>query len=355
MKYSEDLPQQQLKAGEVLFTEGEAGDKAYIIESGEIEIYVEEANGDIQIFNTLDSGQMFGELALIDNSPRSASARAKNDVILRTISSYELQDILDSAEPILQVLLKAVMKYFRSETERLKIVQYSENLEAQISIRKQSMEEAFAEIHNGPLQTLAVLLKEIQEPDNPHQSLFSKIKALDSEIRAVGEHLTQTTDIEEIKLATFEQEYTGHLMRLGSGSIVELNKPLHELFYSIFRSTLERNFPHFAKTRIKIVDFTPYPDESIDFATKRNICFCFEEALCNIGKHAQGATKIIAVSEVVDDLYVLRVEDNGCGLVSHKKNKGSKLCENLAQMLDGKFILQSLEPKGALFTISWKY
>ncbi len=355
MKYSEDLPKQQLKAGEVLFTEGEAGEKAYIIESGEIEIYVEEANGDIQIFNTLDSGQMFGELALIDNSPRSASARAKNDVILRTISSYELQDILDSAEPILQVLLKAVMKYFRSETERLKIVQYSENLEAQISIRKQSMEEAFAEIHNGPLQTLAVLLKEIQEPDNPHQSLFSKIKALDSEIRAVGEHLTQTTDIEEIKLATFEQEYTGHLMRLGSGSIVELNKPLHELFYSIFRSTLERNFPHFAKTRIKIVDFTPYPDESMDFATKRNICFCFEEALCNIGKHAQGATKIIAVSEVVDDLYVLRVQDNGCGLVSHKKNKGSKLCENLAQMLDGKFILESLEPKGALFTISWKY
>ena len=355
MKYSEDLPQQQLKQGEVLFEEGEAGDKAYIIESGEIEIYVEQANGDIQICNTLSTGQMFGELALIDNSPRSASARAKNNVILRTISSSELQNILDNAEPILQVLLSAVMKYFRSETERLKIVQYSENLEAQISIRQQSMEEAFAEIHNGPLQTLAVLLKEIQEPDNPHKPLFNKIKALDAEIRAVGEHLTQTTDIEEIKLATFEQEYTGHLMRLGNGNIVELNKPLHELFYSIFRSTLERNFPHFETVRIKIVDFTPYPDESIDFATKRNICFCFEEALCNIGKHAQGTTKIIAISEVKDGLYVLKVQDNGCGISSSKKNKGSKLCENLAQMLDGKFMIQSLEPKGVFFQISWEY
>jgi CRP/FNR family cyclic AMP-dependent transcriptional regulator len=58
--------------GEVIFTEGDKGDHMYVVRSGEIEI---ERDGIVA--ETLSAGGIFGEMALIDGSPRSATARAK--------------------------------------------------------------------------------------------------------------------------------------------------------------------------------------------------------------------------------------------------------------------------------------
>ena len=60
------------KPGEVIFAEGDKGDKMYVIRSGEIEI---ERDG--TVVETLSLGGIFGEMALIDGSPRAATARAK--------------------------------------------------------------------------------------------------------------------------------------------------------------------------------------------------------------------------------------------------------------------------------------
>ena len=297
---------------------------------------------------------MFGELALIDESPRSASARAKTYVVAKKIDSKQLHTTIQKADPFLRTLLTAVMTYFRSETERLKIYQYSQNLEHEINIRQRAMEEAFAEIHNGPLQTLAMLLKEVQEKDSPQSKFLRQLKALDLEIRKVGEYLTETVQKEQITVAVNSQDYVGNVIRLGDGTILKLDDSLEELFYSIFTSTLQRNFPYFQNIRIKLRDFETYPDKAIDLALKKDISFCFEEALCNVGKHAKGTTKIIATGKLIDDLYVLKVQDNGCGLISQQKNKGTELCQKLIQRLKGNLIIESLPEGGVLFQMSWK-
>lgn len=60
---------------EIVFDEGEEGQALYLIMSGRVQISRSADNGR-QVFNELGAGSFFGDLALLDNSPRSAQVRA---------------------------------------------------------------------------------------------------------------------------------------------------------------------------------------------------------------------------------------------------------------------------------------
>jgi len=63
----------QLAPGDFLFREGEQGDKMYVLLEGEIDIFLGES-----VFETAASGALLGEMALIDDTPRTANAVAKS-------------------------------------------------------------------------------------------------------------------------------------------------------------------------------------------------------------------------------------------------------------------------------------
>jgi diguanylate cyclase len=111
----EGLRRRRILAGEVIFEEGAVGDYAYIIEEGEVEISTI-IEGRPVTLNVLTEGIMFGELALVDGRPRSASAIAKTDVLLTIVTQEQVDMRVESADPILRMLLFVVMRYFRSET-----------------------------------------------------------------------------------------------------------------------------------------------------------------------------------------------------------------------------------------------
>ncbi|MGK2923604.1 MAG: cyclic nucleotide-binding domain-containing protein [Methyloceanibacter sp.] len=75
------FPLVNFASGEVIFAEGGEGDFMYVVRSGEVEI---ERNG--KVIETLSAGGIFGEMALIDGSSRSATARAKTDAELAPIN-----------------------------------------------------------------------------------------------------------------------------------------------------------------------------------------------------------------------------------------------------------------------------
>ena len=72
--------------GEMIFKQGDASDVAYLIVSGKVEILRHDAHGELHRLATLQAGQMFGEMGVMDHAPRNASARALSDVTLRTVT-----------------------------------------------------------------------------------------------------------------------------------------------------------------------------------------------------------------------------------------------------------------------------
>ena len=70
-------PARDFKAGEVIFIQGDAARELFIVQSGEVEIRLGN-----RVLDTLPQLSIFGEMALIDSSPRSATAIAATDVTL---------------------------------------------------------------------------------------------------------------------------------------------------------------------------------------------------------------------------------------------------------------------------------
>ncbi|CUS05556.1 putative transcriptional regulator, Crp/Fnr family [Candidatus Promineifilum breve] len=71
-KYEKNVA--EFAAGAAVFSLGDAGDLMYVIQSGEVEVSV---NG--RVIDTLGPGGVFGEMALIDHAPRTATVTAKTD------------------------------------------------------------------------------------------------------------------------------------------------------------------------------------------------------------------------------------------------------------------------------------
>jgi putative ABC transport system ATP-binding protein len=73
------------EAGEEVFHQGDVGDKAYIIVEGEVDVVIHTAEGPRRIVG-MKRGELFGELALLCEAPRSATIRAASEVSVMTIS-----------------------------------------------------------------------------------------------------------------------------------------------------------------------------------------------------------------------------------------------------------------------------
>ncbi len=102
------------KPGEVIFHQGDAGVGMYIIESGVVQIIYEPTN---QLLAELSDGEFFGELALLDESPRSATAIAKTECKMLGFFQSDLFGLLQR-DPRLGV--KIVLELARIIGERLK-------------------------------------------------------------------------------------------------------------------------------------------------------------------------------------------------------------------------------------------
>jgi CRP-like cAMP-binding protein len=103
--------------GEIIFNESDRQDVAFIIEEGEVEIWTN-VDSEKRILNILGPGALFGELALVDRQPRSASASAIKQTILTVVTQQQVDERLADADPILRMVLFVVMRHFRSGVER---------------------------------------------------------------------------------------------------------------------------------------------------------------------------------------------------------------------------------------------
>ncbi|MEE2746313.1 MAG: cyclic nucleotide-binding domain-containing protein [Pseudomonadota bacterium] len=108
-----DVERRSYKTEQIIFREHELGDLAFIIAEGEVEIFQDTPNGS-RILRRLKKGAMFGEMALIDDSPRMASARAIGRLEVLVINRIKFQKKLGTLDPFTQGLLNILADTARS-------------------------------------------------------------------------------------------------------------------------------------------------------------------------------------------------------------------------------------------------
>ncbi len=106
-------------AGSYIFREGDKGNCAYILEKGKVLITISKEGENVPVA-ILTSGELFGEMAIIDGLPRSASAFALEDCELAVISESLLSERVSTAEPIVQLLISLLIKRLRSVNMKFK-------------------------------------------------------------------------------------------------------------------------------------------------------------------------------------------------------------------------------------------
>lgn len=107
-----------LRIDEILFSQGEPGDCAFIIEKGRILIYFVKDQEEIPL-SILGEGEIFGEMSLIDNQNRSASAKALDECILHFVTRDQLMERIDGADTIVRLLMRVLLKRMRQNTSLL--------------------------------------------------------------------------------------------------------------------------------------------------------------------------------------------------------------------------------------------
>ena len=106
--------QKTFKKGSVVFKQGDVGDSAFIIDSGRVEILVEEGNGKTTCVGVLGVGEIFGEMSIIDGSPRSATAKALNNCQLSVVNRDQLGQRIEHADPIVRLLISMLFRRVRN-------------------------------------------------------------------------------------------------------------------------------------------------------------------------------------------------------------------------------------------------
>ncbi|MEP0879233.1 CHASE2 domain-containing protein [Funiculus sociatus GB2-M2] len=232
---------------------------------------------------------------------------------------------------------------------------HEQELRLRLEERQFVIEQTFNAIHSGPLQTLVGILRTAQEQATPPPFLLD-LQRLSQELRAIyGSVQREAID---------DQPHA-------------LQAPLHELLYKVYCNTLEQELPYLNTIRHKIVQFDPLDTSHLRFEHKRGLCRFLEEALCNVGKHAIGATRLTVICTQEDNQQVIRVIDNGTGELSDTETLrsaepdqdgeavqdlnagiqssalGTQLAKNLAKQLGGTFRRYPNQPRGTVCELMW--
>jgi CRP/FNR family transcriptional regulator, cyclic AMP receptor protein len=101
----------QIKAGSVIFREGEAADQLFVIKSGEVRIQIGN-----RTITELSAGDIFGEMALIDNEPRSATAVAMTDVELVPVSEKQFLFLVSQTPYFALKVMRVLARRLRATT-----------------------------------------------------------------------------------------------------------------------------------------------------------------------------------------------------------------------------------------------
>jgi CHASE2 domain-containing sensor protein/two-component sensor histidine kinase len=237
---------------------------------------------------------------------------------------------------------------------------YGQDLQLRIAERQSVINQTFDAIHSGPLQTLSSLLRTIKSQNLAPEMLLPELQKLDDELRSVWESM--------------RQEMQERQLLLGNNMALDLDAPLHEIFSELFHVTLQRDLPHFKTLKVKIPDLEPLDERFLTMPQKQMICRFVEESLCNVGKHAIGATSLQLVCRQVQGENLIQIIDDGrlpdgmlepivrgrflggkgSSVLNAQRSGGTRQAQELARQLGGDFERFPNSSTGTVCQLKWR-
>ena len=196
--------------------------------------------------------------------------------------------------------------------------------------RSLTLKRTYDAVHNGPLQTLAAILRTLDE-----SSLRSQLESLNQELRSVYDSMKQ-------ELLSGKSRYV---------------LPISELLYQAYEETIQRDLPGFASLQVCISpNFDLLKDCDLSSEQKQELCIFLQEALCNVGKHAIAASRLDVVCTHQCNQWSLQILDDGIN--DYDKDihpgRGTEQAKELAWSLGGQFFRQFRSPQGTQCELTWR-
>jgi len=112
-------------SGEKLFSQGQVGKAVFVIKSGKVELTKELKNGEVKRLGILEPKQAFGEMALLEQMPRTASATVIEDGVIYLLYTATLDTLVRTSPSIgvkimrnMAIMLSTLLRKANSQMER---------------------------------------------------------------------------------------------------------------------------------------------------------------------------------------------------------------------------------------------
>ena len=121
----------KLDEGEVLMRRGEMGESLFMIHQGWVKIVTEDSKGDELIINKCGPGETIGEMALLDQAPRSATVISTTEAEVLELRRDDFQEILDQRPDLAMTLIRSFSSRLRFSTTYIqKAIEWSQKITA---------------------------------------------------------------------------------------------------------------------------------------------------------------------------------------------------------------------------------
>ena len=120
------LTEIEVTKGDVLFAEGEPGDRMYVILEGKVKLGQTSGDGRESLLAVLGPGEMFGELSLFDPGARTSTATALTDAVVLGLGHPQLRPWLAGRPEVAEALLQALARRLRRTNEAMADLVFSD-------------------------------------------------------------------------------------------------------------------------------------------------------------------------------------------------------------------------------------